>query len=176
MQQWLKTIDVQWVILGTGQPEYESALMNLRRGHESKLAVMLRFSESMAHLIEAGSDIFLMPSQYEPCGLNQMYSMAYGTVPVVRRTGGLADTVVDASEQNLAKGTATGFTFGPFLPQSLEQALARAICTYQSQPTVWGRLVEQGMRQDWSWNGSAVRYAELYERTITLHRAQPQPV
>ncbi|MEQ1903011.1 MAG: glycogen synthase GlgA [Pirellulaceae bacterium] len=176
IQQWLKSIDAQWVVLGTGQPEYESALMNLRRGNEDKLALSLQFSESLAHLIEAGSDLFLMPSQYEPCGLNQMYSMAYGTVPVVRRTGGLADTVVDANDATIARGTATGFSFGAFLPQALEQALARAICIFQSNRPSWDKIVERGMQTDWSWQTSAQKYVELYERTVTLFRAERQNV
>jgi starch synthase len=148
--------------------------MNLRRGNENKLALSLQFSESLAHLIEAGSDLFLMPSQYEPCGLNQMYSMAYGTVPVVRRTGGLADTVVDANDATIARGTATGFSFGPFLPQALEQALARAVCTFQSNRPAWDKIVERGMQTDWSWQASAQKYVELYERTVTLFRAEHQ--
>jgi starch synthase len=170
MKQWLETIDVQWVILGTGQPEYETELLRLRTGNEAKLAVNLHFNEGLAHLIEAGADLFLMPSQYEPCGLNQMYSLAYGTLPVVRATGGLKDTVVDASEENIQAKRATGFSFGAFLPSSLEQALARAVCCYQKQPLVWSDMVERGMRQDWSWASSTAKYVELYERTVTLRR------
>lgn len=176
MQHWLATIDAQWVVLGTGQPEYESAVAALRNKHADKLGINLSFSEPLAHLIEAGADLFLMPSQYEPCGLNQMYSMAYGTVPVVRRTGGLADTVVDTNDATLERGTANGFSFNAFLPQALEQALARAVWTFQSKPDVWQRLVERGMTSDWSWGQSARQYAELYERTITLFRAERQHV
>ncbi|MBX3417966.1 MAG: glycogen synthase GlgA [Pirellulaceae bacterium] len=176
MQHWLETIDAQWVVLGTGQPEFESALASLRSAHAGKLGVSLEFSNPLAHLIEAGSDLFLMPSQYEPCGLNQMYSMAYGTVPVVRRTGGLADTVIDASETAIAQGVANGFSFNAFLPQALEQSLARAVWTYQSQPDVWAQLVENGMNADWSWGQSARQYAELYERTAVLFRAERQHV
>ncbi|MEZ6094120.1 MAG: glycogen synthase GlgA [Pirellulaceae bacterium] len=170
MQQWLETIDVQWAILGTGQPEYESQLLKLHGLYPKKFSMNLQFNEGLAHLIEAGSDIFLMPSQYEPCGLNQMYSMAYGTVPVVRRTGGLADTVIDCGDKSMADGTATGFSFGPFLAQSLEQALARAVCCYRENPLTWSKLVESGMKHDWSWAASTSRYVELYERTIALRR------
>lgn len=168
LRQWLPTIDAQWVILGTGEPEYEHALAHLQRKHPQRLSVNLQFSDALAHQIEAAADIFLMPSQYEPCGLNQMYSMAYGTVPVVRSTGGLVDTVVDATPGHLERNLATGFCFGPFLSESLEQTLARAVCTYSSSPKVWAQLVEKGMSQDWSWAASARQYEQLYERAICL--------
>jgi starch synthase len=174
MNQWLKTIGVQWVVLGTGQPEYERALLHLHRHYPKKFSMNLQFNEGLAHLIEAASDVFLMPSEYEPCGLNQMYSMAYGTVPVVRKTGGLADTVIDCNERTLQQETATGFTFGPALTQSLEQALARAVCCLQNGRSTWKQLVERGMAQDWSWAASTSRYVELYERTIMLRRQAHQ--
>jgi starch synthase len=168
MQQWLPTIDAQWVILGTGEPEFEQQLAQLQKRYPGKLAVNLKFADDLAHQIEAGSDIFLMPSQYEPCGLNQMYSMVYGSVPIVRSTGGLFDTVVDATPYNLERKLATGFSFGPFLSESLEQSLARAVCCYHSQPRVWSQLVETGMSANWSWAESARKYEQLYERAICL--------
>src|SRR6202011_6010580 len=103
--------DVQLVVLGTGLPRYHDLLGRLAAQHAGKLRAFLEFSEVLAHQIEAGADIFLMPSLYEPGGLNQLYSLAYGTVPVVRATGGLADTIVDATPENLAAGRATGFSF-----------------------------------------------------------------
>jgi starch synthase len=172
LQQWLATIDAQWAILGTGEPEYEQQLSLLQKRYPQKLSVNLKFADDLAHQIEAGSDLFLMPSQYEPCGLNQLYSMAYGTVPVVRSTGGLFDTVIDATPGQLERKQATGFTFGPFLAESLEQALARAICCFHSQPKVWAQLVETGMTANWSWAESARKYEQLYERAICLRLSQ----
>jgi starch synthase len=129
------------------------------------VGVRLEFSDELAHRIEAGADIFLMPSQYEPCGLNQLYSLKYGTVPVVRATGGLVDTVVDANEAALTSGTATGFDFEDYTTLALAEALDRA-CRAYANPTIWKQLVETGMRQDWSWRQSAKQYVELYERTL----------
>ena len=130
MKQWLETMDVQWVVLGTGQPQYQHDPDQPVPLHPEKLALTLGFSNELAHQIESAADIFLMPSQYEPCGLNQMYSMAYGTVPVVRQTGGLADTVIDATEATIKHKTATGFSFEPFTVESMESALMRAVaCT-----------------------------------------------
>lgn len=174
MRQWLSTIDVQWVVLGTGQSEYENALRQLNRTFPGRVSANLQFSDALAHQIEAGADIFLMPSQYEPCGLNQMYSMAYGTVPVVRRTGGLADTVIDASAENMSAGRATGFTFEGFAQHQMEHALARAVHLHQKYPQEWQALVTRGMNQDWSWQASARRYIELYERAAVLQVSHRQ--
>jgi starch synthase len=110
-----------------------------------------------------------MPSRYEPCGLNQLYSLKYGTVPVVRATGGLVDTITNLDEKTLAAGTATGFTFGEYSALALTEALARACNTY-AQPQLWKRLVDTGMRQDWSWATSAKKYVELYRSTINQVR------
>ncbi|HMP78623.1 MAG TPA: glycogen synthase GlgA [Pirellulaceae bacterium] len=174
MRHWLSTINAQWVVLGTGQAEYESALRHLQRTYPHKLSVQLQFSDALAHRIEAGADMFVMPSRYEPCGLNQMYSMAYGTVPVVRRTGGLADTVVEASRENLARNTATGFLFSEYRPEALEQALARAVHCYLNDPHAWGQLVETGMSRDWSWSASAHRYQQVYARASVLRKSDGQ--
>lgn len=166
MKNWLEHQDVQWVVLGTGDPSYHHVLEVLSRSFPDKLAVRLEFSNELAHQIEAGSDIFLMPSQYEPCGLNQMYSMAYGTVPVVRRTGGLADTIVDCTSETLQAGTANGFSFDAFTADDLERGLSRAVGRYRDEPETWKQLVETGMRNDWSWKSSAQLYEQLYQRTI----------
>ncbi len=166
IKQWAVHMDVQWAILGTGEPRYHQVLGDLAREFSQKVAVQLQFSNEMAHRIEAGADIFAMPSQYEPCGLNQLYSLKYGTVPVVRATGGLVDTVTDANEQTLADGTATGFAFEDYTSLELAAALERA-CRAYADPVVWAQLVQTGMGQDWSWGHSADQYGVLYERTLS---------
>jgi starch synthase len=138
----------------------------LAKEFPERVAVRLEFSNEMAHRIEAGADIFAMPSQYEPCGLNQLYSLKYGTVPVVRATGGLVDTVVNATPETLGYGTATGFSFEDYTSLELAEALQRA-CRAYADPVVWSQLVETGMRQDWSWGHSADQYGVLYERTLS---------
>jgi starch synthase len=107
-----------------------------------------------------------MPSQYEPAGLNQLYSLKYGCVPVVRATGGLADTIVDGTPQTLAAGTATGFSFGPYTPAALRGAVERALDLYRQHPEQWAQLQRAGMRQDWSWEHSAAEYEKLYARLL----------
>jgi starch synthase len=169
MRKWVREVEAQWVILGTGEPKYHELLEQLSRDAPQKVAARLTFSEPLAHRFEAAADIFLMPSRYEPCGLNQLYSLRYGTVPVVRSTGGLADTVTDATEENLARKTATGFAFVSYDPASLEHALGRAVSVYRHQPDVWRQLVTTGMRQDWSWRRSAERYVEVYQRVQNRH-------
>ncbi|MBI2825328.1 MAG: glycogen synthase GlgA [Planctomycetia bacterium] len=163
LQEWAQTADVQWAILGTGDPKYEQQLSTLAGRHPQKVAVKLDFSEAVAHRIEAGADVFLMPSQFEPCGLSQLYSLKYGTVPVVRATGGLADTITDATPEAIAAGAANGFSFREYSTLALAEALRRAIAMYR-QPEVWSRLVAAGMQQDWSWKRSAEQYVNLYRR------------
>ena len=164
MQQWSDQSDAQWVILGTGDPKYHEVLGQLAAKYPQKIAVRLEFSNELAHRIEAGADMFLMPSQYEPCGLNQLYSLKYGTVPVVRATGGLADTVVDTRPETLANGTATGFAFNEYTSLALSDTLFRA-CGAYADKAVWKQLIRTGMSQDWSWSQSARRYIELYDQT-----------
>lgn len=169
MQQWIQKndseqTDAQWVILGTGDPKYHEVLGQMAADNPQKIAVKLEFSNELAHQIEAGADMFLMPSQYEPCGLNQLYSLKYGTVPIVRATGGLADTVVDTNSETLADKTATGFSFAEYTSLALSNTLNRACEAYADKP-VWQQLVETGMQQDWSWSQSARRYIELYDQT-----------
>ena len=166
MKHWVASSDVQWAILGTGELEYHDLLKGLAAAHPNKVALRLEFSDRWAHLIEAGADIFLMPSRYEPCGLNQLYSLKYGTVPVVHATGGLADTIVDASEANLAAGRANGYSFEIYEAAALEKALERACHAYRHESRVWHQLVTTGMQQDWSWAESARKYVELYESTV----------
>jgi starch synthase len=166
LKQYLDSNDAQWVILGTGDPDYHHVLTSLHRSHPNKLALSLGFSNEFAHRIEAGADMFLMPSEFEPCGLNQMYSMAYGTVPIVRRTGGLADTVVDASLETIDNQTANGFSFEDFSALALQSALDRAMRMYHEDRPNWNQLVLTGMQTDWSWNSSAKQYEQLYRETM----------
>ncbi|WP_152053417.1 glycogen synthase GlgA [Tautonia marina] len=161
--------DLQIVILGTGEPRYEMALQQLAQEYPDNLRVYLEFSQPLAHQLEAAADLFLMPSLYEPCGLNQLYSLAYGTVPVVRATGGLADTVVDATDETLQNQTATGVSFTDPTAKALIRAVDRALALY-ADSDARSRLVSTGMHADWTWHRSAEQYARLYE-TARLRRA-----
>jgi starch synthase len=171
--EWAVQSDAQWAILGKGEPKYHDLFSDLARRFPEKVAVRLEISETLAHRIEAGADIFLMPSRFEPCGLNQMYSLRYGTVPVVRETGGLADTIVDANDQTLAAGTANGFSFREDNADALSETLRRACAAYR-RPEVWSRLIATGMSQDWSWPRSAKEYVKLYEKTLARVRQAEQ--
>jgi len=160
----LLTDKAQLVVLGEGDAKYQEQLRNLETKHPQRARVVLSFDEDLAHRIEAGADIFLMPSVYEPSGLNQLYSLKYGTVPVVRVTGGLADTIVDVSEETLAKGTATGFCFQAISGSALREIVERAMVVYRDRPEVWLQIQRNGMACDWSWSRSAGEYEELYRR------------
>lgn len=163
MKDWTQSTDAQWVVLGTGDTKYHALLAGLSTRHRDKIAARFEFSEALAHRIEAGADMFLMPSRYEPCGLNQLYSLRYGTVPVVRATGGLADTVTNTTEETLAAGTASGFCFHDYSTLALGETLQRAVNVYRHQPDVWRKLIARGMREDWSWGQSARQYQRLYQ-------------
>ncbi len=156
----------QMVFLGEGDPEYHDELRAFRDRHPDRVGVYLGFSEALAHKVEAGADLFLMPSRYEPCGLNQMYSQRYGTPPVVRRTGGLADTVVNATEENLALGRATGFSFGGDTAAALYDTVKWALRLYRDRPTDFRKVVLTAMAQDWSWDRSAAAYEDLYRKVM----------
>ncbi|MEM9645175.1 MAG: glycogen synthase GlgA [Planctomycetota bacterium] len=160
----------QWVVLGSGDPSIERELVQLREAHPDRFALHVGFSNELAHRIEAGSDIFVMPSRYEPCGLNQLYSLRYGTIPVVTPTGGLADTVVDCNEDSIADGTATGFHVHRFDADALDEAIGRALRMRYHDRESWKKIVETGMRQNWSWRKSASQYVELYDRLSSLNR------
>ena len=157
--------DLQFVVLGTGLEKYHKLLTDIAGKYPKKCAVFLKFDDRLAHMIEAGADIFLMPSRYEPCGLNQMFSLKYGTVPLVRVTGGLADTVVDATEETVANGTATGFSFVAYESKALVDTIERALAAF-ADAGLWGKLVAAGMAQDWSWTRSARDYQRVYRETI----------
>jgi starch synthase len=172
MRRWVTEMDAQWVILGTGEPYYHEVLGQMSREFPNRVAARLEFSDPLAHRIEAGADIFLMPSRYEPCGLNQLYSLKYGTVPVVRATGGLVDTVTDTTPETLAHGTATGFSFEAQNASVLEATLRRALETYWQNEGAWRQLVRTGMQQDWSWKASAQRYVEAYASACRRHHEE----
>jgi|SRR5579884_3343570 len=154
-------LDVQLVMLGTGDPALEEEFRSWQTRYPKKIGIRLAFDEGLAHRIEAGADMFLMPSRYEPCGLNQLYSLRYGTVPIVRRTGGLADTVVPYSPTAIAEGRATGFMFRSPAPDSLLMATLLALQVYRDRDQ-WARLIQAGMRTDVSWEASARAYVRLF--------------
>ncbi|MGI9515433.1 MAG: glycogen synthase GlgA [Pirellulaceae bacterium] len=175
MQRWLGHIGAQWVVLGTGDAGFQDSLRQLKERFPDQLGLELGFSDPLAHQIEAGADLFLMPSRFEPCGLNQQYSMRYGTVPVVHETGGLADTVVNLSEATLQSRTANGFSFDHYDAGALDQSLMRGVNTMIHDKLIWRQMIETGMRQDWSWSASASRYVQLYELIRQSRSAPPQP-
>jgi len=165
VQDELPQLGATFVVLGTGAAHYQQMWEGLASRHPDRIGVVIGFDERLAHLIEGGSDIFLMPSRFEPCGLNQMYSLRYGTVPVVRATGGLDDTVRDYAPK--AK-RANGFKFEEYLPGAMLGALRRAIETY-ARKDVWRALQLEGMREDFSWRSSAAEYVKVYRRAIAAH-------
>lgn len=147
--------DLSLVVLGVGEPKWQQFLEDLHAAHPEKVGVRIAYDESLAHKVEAGADIFLMPSLYEPCGLNQIYSLRYGTVPVVRATGGLDDTIDES----------TGFKFREYTGAAMMDALRRALAVYR-EPERWPAMMRAGMSRDYSWNASAARYSGLYRRLM----------
>jgi len=157
---------VQLVVLGSGEKPLEDFFNWAQRAFPERVGVYIGYSEPLAHQIEAGADAFLMPSHYEPCGLNQMYSLAYGTVPIVHRTGGLADTVHDWHEMG---GHGNGFSFWDPTPHALQTTIRRALSLYRT-PAAWRDMQIRGMAGDFSWQGSAEKYLDLYWRSVHRHR------
>ncbi len=157
----------QIVLQGTGDAAIEARLQALAQRYPDRVAVRIAFDERIAHCIEAGSDMFLMPSRFEPCGLNQMYSLRYGTLPIVCRTGGLADSVTDCTPETIADGTATGFVFHPPSAEALAEAAGRAIAHYRS-PAAWRTMQRAAMARDFSWTASARRYVEVYRAAMGM--------
>ena len=151
----------QLVILGSGSAEHEGAVRRLATAYPGQMAALLRYDPAVAPLIYGGSDIFLMPSRFEPCGLGQMIAMRYGCVPVVRATGGLVDTVQDG---------VTGFSFGPYDAEAFWGALQRALTMHRENPSEWRAMQERGMAADFSWTASARGYEQLYEWAIARVR------
>jgi len=162
----LLSLDVQMVLLGTGEVELEQALQVLQRRFPDRLAVRIGFDVALSHKIQAGADMLLMPSRYEPCGLGQMYSLAYGTVPVVRATGGLADTIISFDP---AAGTGNGFTFIDAEAEDLLRTLHQAITLFRER-AIWSRLMANGMAADFSWERPAREYERLYELAVERRR------
>ncbi len=159
----LMELDLHITILGTGDPSDEARFRSFQARYPEKIGLRIGFDEDLAHRIEAGADMFLMPSRYEPCGLSQLYSLRYGTVPIVRRTGGLADTIVPYSPSAVREGRATGFAFDEATPEALLTAVLLALHVYENR-NEWRSLIEAGMRTDTSWARSARSYADLYRR------------
>jgi starch synthase len=159
----LRTSEAQLAILGAGDERYERLLAELAHRFPGRVALRVGYDERLAHRIEGGADVFLMPSRFEPCGLNQLYSLRYGTVPVVHATGGLDDTVL---EFDPATGAGTGFKFTPYTVEALRAALERALRTHRD-PAAWSRLVANGMAQDFSWDRAAGEYRRLYAELLS---------
>ncbi len=158
----MAALPMQFILLGSGDKTFEHGLLTLAENHPEKITVTLGYDEHLAHLIEAGSDIFLMPSRFEPCGLNQMYSQRYGTLPIVRKTGGLADTVVDALPSTVQNKTATGFVFQEASSGALFETIKRALLIYNDTKT-WRTMQKTAMQMDFSWENSARHYLALYD-------------
>ncbi len=156
---------VQLVLLGSGDPALEKAAQLLAKKYPGQMAADIGYDEGLAHLIEAGADFFLMPSRFEPCGLNQLYSLRYGTLPIVRRTGGLADTVVHTNKQSLADGSATGFVFDHPTADGLIWAVDQALACY-AKTSCQLQVMKNAMLQDFSWDRSAREYLEIYRQAI----------
>ena len=162
----LKDQDVQFVVQASGERALEQALQALALDHPRQVGASFGYDETRAHRIEAGCDAFLMPSRFEPCGLNQLYSLRYGTPPIVHRTGGLADTVTHTTPETLAAGTATGFLFDDPNAEALRGAVTQALALYRGDPARWRALATTGMARDFSWEASARSYVRLYEEAI----------
>jgi starch synthase len=157
-------------LLGSGDADLERGFAMVAEAHKGSIGVELGYDEALSHLIIGGADVLVMPSRFEPCGLTQLYALRYGTLPLVRRVGGLADTVVDATAVSLAEGTATGFAFDEESPQGLISAIGRAAALFRER-AIWRRMIRRAMRRDFSWEAAARRYLALYRGL----QPNPQP-
>jgi starch synthase len=157
--QEMLSADIQFILLGSGSPTYEREYQNLARRFPGKVSVNLGYDESLSHRIEAGSDFFLMPSRFEPCGLNQMYSLRYGTIPIVRATGGLDDSVIDYTQD---PAHANGIKFHDYSARALAKAIRKALLIY-SQPTLMRRFRQNAMKVDFSWDKTVGEYIKVYD-------------
>jgi starch synthase len=162
----------RFLVLGTGDPRAEDGLRRLAASYPGTIDLVIGFDEGLAHLVQGAADMLLMPSLYEPCGLTQLYALRYGTIPIVRATGGLVDTVVDATPETLADGTASGFQFSAVDGGALAHAVERAL-ELHADTDRWQTLVRRVMHEDWSWDASARKYLHLYQR---VQAAPPTPV
>ena len=156
--------NVQVILLGTGDKKYHTAIEKFGHKYQDRFGYYLGFSDELAHWIEAGADMFLMPSKFEPCGLNQMYSQVYGTVPIVRETGGLSDTVTKFNEKT---GEGTGFIFKEYTADALLKEINKALKLYGDKKQ-WNKIVKNGMKSDFSWQSSAKAYIELYKKVLSI--------
>ena len=164
---YLLSFEMQWIVLGSGEYEYEQKLKEVARNNPNKFNVILGYSNEISHLITAGSDMFLMPSQFEPCGLTQMYSLKYGTVPIVRNTGGLADTVFDWDEQTFnGENNGNGFSFNDYNGYALTNAVERAANYFQNKK-IWEQIIQNGMKTSFAWEVSAKKYISIYEKALS---------
>lgn len=161
----LLDLPVQLVMLGSGEPQMQGAALDLSSRYPGRIAAHVGFSEELSHLIEAGADMFVMPSRFEPCGLNQFYSQRYGTPPIVHATGGLADSVIDCSEQTLEDGSASGFVFSGMSADNLYATIQRAVDLYRDQKK-WKALRKNCMAKDFSWKHSAEAYLAVYRKVL----------
>ena len=159
----LMKMDVQLILLGTGDKKYHAFFDKMSTKYKNKFASYLGFNDELAHIIEGGADMFLMPSKYEPCGLNQMYSLKYGTVPIVRETGGLADTVIRYDEKT---GEGTGFMFKNYDAKAFLKEIKRALSVFGDKKA-WVKIMKAGMKSDFSWSSSAKKYIELYKTVLS---------
>ncbi len=162
----LVRMPVQLAVLGSGDASLQEGFQQLVRTYPGKVGVHVGYDESMAHQSEAGADIFLMPSRFEPCGLNQMYSQRYGTPVVAHATGGLVDSIVDCTPETIANKTATGFLFSPMTRPALLDGVQRAVRAFGDKK-LWRQLQKSGMARDFSWEASAAKYVELYASLVS---------
>lgn len=169
----LLEMDAQFFLLGSGDDDFERLFLQISERHPERFRTHIGYDVPLSHRIMAGSDFFLMPSLFEPCGLTQLYAMRYGTIPIVRRTGGLADTVREATVQSLEEGIGTGFSFKEATSDGLVSAVKQAVNFYHKKHPLWQKLVGNAMAQDFSWHASAAEYVKLYQRLTWERDTQP---
>lgn len=162
---WLVASGARVALVGTGEPSLEVAYREAAAKHKGRVGISFKYDEPLSHLVQAGADTMLVPSRFEPCGLTQLYGLRYGCVPLVGRTGGLADTVIDANEAALGPGVATGLQFSPITSANLQSSLERAARLFANKP-VWTNMQKRGMAQDVSWHHSADAYVQLYKSLL----------
>jgi starch synthase len=162
---WLVASGARIALVGTGEPALEAAYRDAAAKHKGRVGISFKYDEPLSHLVQAGADTMLVPSRFEPCGLTQLYGLRYGCVPLVGRTGGLADTVIDANEAALGPGVATGLQFSPINSANLQSTLERAARLFANKP-VWTNMQKRGMAQDVSWHRSADAYVQLYKSLL----------
>jgi starch synthase len=160
----LMKLNIRLVLLGTGNRKYHKFFQEAASKYRKKFSCYLGFDDELAHLIEAGADMFLMPSKHEPCGLNQMYSLVYGTIPIVRETGGLADTVARFNEKD---GTGNGFSFKKYEVADMMKEIKRALKIYNRDKSVWQKIMKTGMKSNFTWMNSSKNYVDLYKKIIS---------